>query len=62
MFKLHIYIHFRYNNEGTKVYNPRRYTSVVYCCMYIANCMRYVYGMRESTGKYTEAGLAKTQL
>ena len=42
-----------------EVHNPRRYT-VVYChiILYVysvrINCMRYVYGMRESTGKYTE--------
>ena len=49
-----------YYNEGTKVHNPRRYILFVYChiILYVysvrINCMRYVYGMRESTGKYTE--------
>ena len=47
--------------EGTKVHNPRRYILlciVILCCMYYIGTysmrMRYVYGMRESTGKYTE--------
>ena len=51
-----------FENEGTKVHNPRRYvlSYSVLCCMYNIfysmriNCMCYVYGMRESTGKYTE--------
>ena len=53
-------------NEGTKVHNPRRYNTVVYwrvvICSYIHNYVHVyirkavinVYGMCESTGKYTE--------
>ena len=40
------------------MHNPRRYNTVVYCHIIVysvrINCMCYVYGMRESTGKYTE--------
>ena len=46
--------------EGTKVHNPRRF--ILLCIvillyvysMRINYCMRYVYGMHESIGKYTE--------